>query len=94
MHKKLTNHRLLNVISVRWFGIAEFYLSIFKVLLICGCMAFTFVTMVGGNPLHDRYGFRYWKNPVSVTGLEYVIITNLQRGHLSNMVRLVTPAGF
>lgn len=27
--------------------------------------AFTFVTMVGGNPQHDAYGFRYWKNPVS-----------------------------
>jgi len=25
--------------------------------------AFTFVTMVGGNPEHDAYGFRYWKDP-------------------------------
>lgn len=30
------------------------------------CLAFTFVTMLGGNPLHDRYGFRYWNNPVSL----------------------------
>ncbi|TVY42493.1 General amino acid permease [Lachnellula occidentalis] len=58
-------YAILNVISVRWFGIAEFYLSIFKVLLICGCIAFTFITMVGGNPEHDRYGFRYWRNPGS-----------------------------
>ena len=24
---------------------------------------FTFVTMVGGNPQHDAYGFRHWTNP-------------------------------
>lgn len=29
-----------------------------------GLMMYTFVTMVGGNPDHDAYGFRYWKNPV------------------------------
>jgi len=23
---------------------------------------FTFIAMVGGNPLHDRFGFRYWKD--------------------------------
>ncbi|CAK7274952.1 hypothetical protein SEPCBS119000_006437 [Sporothrix epigloea] len=54
---------LLNVISVRYFGIAEFYLSIFKVVLMVGLFFFTFITMLGGNPIHDRYGFRYWKNP-------------------------------
>jgi amino acid transporter len=55
--------RLLNTISVKYFGIAEFYLSIFKIFLILMCLAFTFVTMLGGNPLHDRYGFRYWNEP-------------------------------
>lgn len=29
-----------------------------------GLMMYTFVTMVGGNPHHDPYGFRYWNNPV------------------------------
>jgi amino acid transporter len=24
---------------------------------------FTSITMVGGNPQHDAYGFRYWKDP-------------------------------
>lgn len=27
--------------------------------------SFTFVTMVGGNPKKDAYGFRYWNNPGS-----------------------------
>ncbi|KAJ5785308.1 amino acid permease [Penicillium pulvis] len=56
-------YALLNMVSVRFFGIAEFYLSIFKVLLMIGLFFFTFVTMLGGNPLHDRYGFRYWDDP-------------------------------
>ncbi|KAH9909914.1 putative general amino acid permease [Xylariomycetidae sp. FL2044] len=56
-------YALLNVISVRWFGIAEFYASIFKVFLIIGLFAFTFITMVGGNPQHNAYGFTYWQNP-------------------------------
>jgi amino acid transporter len=28
-----------------------------------GLFMYTFITMVGGNPLHDAYGFRYWKDP-------------------------------
>jgi amino acid transporter len=38
-------------------------MSIFKVLLMIGLFFFTFITMVGGNLLHDAYGFRYWKDP-------------------------------
>ncbi len=56
-------YAVLNVSTVRYFGISEFYLSIFKVILMLGLFCFTFITMVGGNPLHDRYGFRYWNNP-------------------------------
>lgn len=54
---------LLNVLAVRAYGEAEFYLSGGKVILIFILFSFTFVTMVGGNPNHDAYGFRYWKNP-------------------------------
>lgn len=39
-----------------------------KVLLITGLLIFTFVAMLGGNPMHDRFGFRYWKNPGAMTG--------------------------
>jgi amino acid permease len=56
-------YALLNTITVRYFGISEFYMSIFKVLLMVGLFFFTFITMVGGNPIHDDYGFRYWNNP-------------------------------
>lgn len=31
-----------------------------KILLILGLILLTFITMVGGNPRHDAYGFRNW----------------------------------
>jgi amino acid permease len=39
---------------------SEFWLALGKVILAVGVIAFTFVTMVGGNPLHYVYGFRNW----------------------------------
>ncbi|KAH7186253.1 amino acid permease/ SLC12A domain-containing protein [Fusarium flagelliforme] len=56
---------LINVGAVKWFGEAEFWLSIGKVILFFIVFFFTFITMVGGNPQKDAYGFRYWKNPGS-----------------------------
>lgn len=32
-------------------------------LLIIGLLMMTFIVMLGGNPKHDRIGFRYWKDP-------------------------------
>lgn len=42
------------------FAESEFWLALGKVILAIGLIAFTFITMVGGNPLHDVYGFRNW----------------------------------
>ncbi|EXJ58527.1 hypothetical protein A1O7_05953 [Cladophialophora yegresii CBS 114405] len=56
-------YALLNILAVRAYGEAEFWLSGGKVVLIFMLFMFTFVTMVGGNPRHDAYGFRYWNNP-------------------------------
>ncbi|ODA79688.1 hypothetical protein RJ55_05282 [Drechmeria coniospora] len=53
----------LNILAVRSYGEAEFWLSGGKVVLIFMLFFFTFVTMVGGNPQHDSFGFRYWTNP-------------------------------
>lgn len=39
---------------------SEFWLALGKAILAVGLIAFTFITMVGGNPLHDVYGFRNW----------------------------------
>ncbi|KAJ4258853.1 hypothetical protein NW762_007940 [Fusarium torreyae] len=54
---------ILNAFTVKWYGEAEFWLSSGKVILLLIVFSFTFVTMCGGNPKHDAYGFRHWKNP-------------------------------
>ncbi|WVQ80706.1 hypothetical protein IAT38_002811 [Cryptococcus sp. DSM 104549] len=59
---------LVNIWSVRWFGEIEFYISITKVFLMIGLTLYTLVTMCGGNPLHDAYGFRFWKHPGPFAG--------------------------
>ena len=54
---------LINVLAVKAYGEAEFWLSGGKVVLIFLLFFFTFVTMVGGNPQHFAYGFYKWQNP-------------------------------
>lgn len=60
----------INMLAVRWYGEAEFWLSSGKLILILILYLFTFITMVGGNPQHDAYGFRYWRTPGSFA--EYI----------------------
>jgi amino acid transporter len=68
-------YTLLNLFAVKWFGESEFYLSIGKLFLAVSLIFFTFITMVGGNPQHDAFGFRYWKNPGPF--VEYIATNNL-----------------
>lgn len=67
--RHLTLYSLINVFAVKWYGESEFWLALGKVILIVGLIFYTFVTMLGGNPLHDRFGFRYWQNPGSFAEL-------------------------
>ncbi|KAF7534523.1 hypothetical protein G7Z17_g13353 [Cylindrodendrum hubeiense] len=62
----------LNILAVRGYGEAEFWLSGGKVILILILFCFTFITMVGGNPDKDAYGFRYWSNPGSFAEWNHV----------------------
>ncbi|KAL5407428.1 hypothetical protein PMIN06_006632 [Paraphaeosphaeria minitans] len=54
---------LINLMAVKWYGETEFWAALGKVLLIIGLIIFTFISMLGGNPIKDRYGFRYWNKP-------------------------------
>ncbi|KAL4894683.1 amino acid permease/ SLC12A domain-containing protein [Aspergillus ambiguus] len=56
-------YAVLNILVVRGYGESEFWLSSGKAILMVMLFGFTFVTMVGGNPKHDAYGFRYWNCP-------------------------------
>lgn len=59
------------------YGETEFWLSLGKMVLIVGLIIFTFITMVGGNPKGDAYGFRYWNEPGAFA--EYYHTGNLGR---------------
>lgn len=59
----------INLVAVKWYGETEFWAALGKVLLIIGLVLFTFIVMLGGNPKHDRFGFRYWSNPGSFAEL-------------------------
>lgn len=51
---------LFNVFGVNWYGEVEFCSSMLKVILVVGLMFFGLITMCGGNPQKDAYGFRNW----------------------------------
>jgi len=59
MRDRTDTCRLINLLAVQWYGESEFWAALGKVFLIVGLLIFTFIAMVGGNPLHDRFGFRY-----------------------------------
>ncbi|CAH0052283.1 unnamed protein product [Clonostachys solani] len=53
----------INIYRADLFGEVEFWLALGKILLATGLLLFTFIAMLGGNPLNDRFGFRHWKDP-------------------------------
>ncbi|CED82003.1 general amino acid permease [Phaffia rhodozyma] len=60
-------YSLLHKWSSKFFAETEFWIVLCKIILIFGLFMFTIVTMCGGNPLKDAYGFRYWKNPSPIS---------------------------
>ncbi|KAJ0337779.1 hypothetical protein COL922a_006377 [Colletotrichum nupharicola] len=67
----LVLYGLINVMAVQWYGETEFWAALGKFLLIVGLIIFTFIVMLGGNPLGDRFGFRYWNDPGAFAELYY-----------------------
>ncbi|EGV61626.1 Proline-specific permease [Yamadazyma tenuis] len=56
----LVSTLIFNVFGVNWYGEIEFVASITKVLLVVGLMFFSLISMCGGNPKGDAYGFGNW----------------------------------
>ncbi|KAI1207835.1 amino acid permease/ SLC12A domain-containing protein [Annulohypoxylon truncatum] len=83
-------YAIINILAVQYFGEAEFWLSSGKILLICILYMFTLVTMCGGNPQHDAYGFRYWSDPGSFA--EHIHTGAL--GRFEGFLGAVFSAGF
>ncbi|KAK1774268.1 amino acid permease/ SLC12A domain-containing protein [Copromyces sp. CBS 386.78] len=53
----------LNIFAVSLYGEAEFWFASLKIITIVGLLIMAFIVDLGGNPHHERLGFRYWKNP-------------------------------
>ncbi|KAF9451076.1 dicarbixylic amino acid permease [Macrolepiota fuliginosa MF-IS2] len=54
---------LINLLGVRVFGELEFWFSSIKILALIGLLLMGIIIDLGGNPRHDRLGFRYWRDP-------------------------------
>ncbi|KAH8429381.1 putative proline permease [Aspergillus melleus] len=80
---------LLNVVAVKWYGESEFIMASTKVLLLIGLVLLTFITMVGGNPNHDVYGFRNWTN-----GVMHEYYTDGTTGRFLGFFSVMVYAGF
>lgn len=80
----------LNIWSVSFFGETEFWLALGKVGLIFALLFYTIISMCGGNPLGDRYGFRYWKDP----GLMREYIGTGATGRFQGFLACVIGAAF
>ncbi|KAF7338121.1 General amino acid permease [Mycena venus] len=83
----LVCYALLNLFAVGWYGESEFWLAVGKVVLAVGLMSFTFITMIGGNPLRDTYGFRNW-DPSKVAGAPFA--ENIKTGSLGRFLGFLT----
>ena len=77
----------INIYRADLFGEVEFWLALGKVLLATGLILYTFVAMLGGNPLHDRFGFRNWRDPGVWAGEN-------PSGRLMSFLNAVNVAGF
>ncbi|KAL4778221.1 amino acid transporter [Aspergillus varians] len=73
----IVSYSCLSIFAVKVYGEAEFWGSSGKIILISMLFAFTFIVMVGGNPQHDAFGFRYWNDPGPMA--EYLSQGNLGR---------------
>ena len=61
----------MNLLGVRVFGELEFWFSSIKVITLIGLLLMGIIIDLGGNPRHDRLGFRYWDHPYGPMG-EYL----------------------
>ncbi|KAI0748018.1 dicarbixylic amino acid permease [Daedaleopsis nitida] len=59
---------VINLLGVRVFGELEFWFSSIKVVTLVGLLLMGIIIDLGGNPKHDRLGFRYWKKPYGPMG--------------------------
>ncbi|KAK7467124.1 amino acid transporter [Stygiomarasmius scandens] len=72
---------IVNLLGVRVFGELEFWFSSIKVLALIGLLLMGIIIDLGGNPQHDRIGFRYWQPPNGPMG--HYLLNQVHDEHLS-----------
>ncbi|KAJ6630751.1 dicarbixylic amino acid permease [Mycena sp. CBHHK59/15] len=72
---------LVNLLGVRVFGELEFWFSSIKVISLIGLLLMGIIIDLGGNPEHDRIGFRYWRAPFGPMG--HYLLSQVHQDHLS-----------
>lgn len=78
---------LINIFDVGFYGEVEFWMSLGKIVLATGLILFTFITMLGGNPQHDTFGFRYWKHPGPMNTYDHTGSLGRFQGFLTCLIR-------
>ncbi|KAI9459487.1 dicarbixylic amino acid permease [Lactarius psammicola] len=71
----------VNLLGVRVFGELEFWFSSIKVITLIGLLLMGIIIDLGGNPRHDRIGFRYWKHPDGPMGS--YLLSRVHNPHLA-----------
>ncbi|KAJ7905440.1 dicarbixylic amino acid permease [Mycena olivaceomarginata] len=72
---------VVNLLGVRVFGEMEFWFSSLKVISLIGLLLMGIIIDLGGNPKHDRIGFRYWQHPYGPMG--HYLLSVVKNEHLS-----------
>jgi len=72
---------IVNLLGVRVFGEMEFWFSSIKVISLIGLLLMGIIIDLGGNPEHDRIGFRFWKKPNGPMG--HYLLSVVKDEHLS-----------
>lgn len=54
---------IITMLGVRWYGEAEFYFCLIKVITVVGFIILGIVLICGGGPSHEFVGGKYWRNP-------------------------------
>ncbi|OBZ75307.1 hypothetical protein A0H81_04423 [Grifola frondosa] len=71
----------INLLGVRFFGELEFWFSSIKVITLIGLLLMGIIIDLGGNPRHDRIGFRYWDHPYGPMGT--YLLSQVHNKHLA-----------
>ncbi|KAG8216235.1 amino acid permease-domain-containing protein [Butyriboletus roseoflavus] len=74
----------VNMLGIRVFGEFEFWFCSIKVIALVGLILMGLVIDLGGNPQHDRIGFRYWNPPNGPLG--HYLISQVHNAQLSQFV--------